>query len=108
MKEICPPTTRLSWLQKSILALALELGGRVYRRDMYMRLYNFPRTRDCMRNYFSPRDVGPKYKAATVALSNSIRRLETRGLVIRMFPGVHLTPAGRKIARALGSSTVSK
>jgi len=109
VKESCPSTTRLSWLQKSILALALEMGGSVYRRDIYMRLYGFHRARDCLRNYFSPADVGPKYKAATVALSNSIKRLEARGLVVRKpFAGVHLTPAGRKVAKALSSSTVSK
>ena len=109
MKEISPSTTRLSWLQQGILALALEMGGSVRRRDVYMRLYGFPRTRNCLRNYFSPEDVGPKYKAATVALSNSITRLEARGLVTRkVFTGVHLTPAGRKVAKALGSATVSK
>ena len=109
MKESCPSPSRLSWLQQSILTLALELGGSVYRRDIYMRLYGFHRARDCLRNYFSPADVGPKYKAATVALSNSIRRLEARGLVIRKaFTGVHLTPAGRTVAKALGSATISK
>ena len=107
--ENCPSTSRLSRLQESILALALEMGGSVRRRDILMRVYGFSRTRDCLRNYFSPRDVGPRYKAATVALSNSITRLEARGLVERKpFAGVHLTPAGREIAEALGTATVSK
>lgn len=107
--ENCPSSSRLSRLQESILALALKMGGSVRRRDILMRVYGFPRTRDCLRNYFSPGDVGPKYKSATVALSNSITRLEARGLVERKpFTGIHLTPAGREIAEALGSSTVSK
>jgi len=109
VKESFPSTTRLSWLQQGILALALKMGGSVRRRDVYMLLYGFPRTRDCLRYYFSPGDVGPKYKAATVAVSNSVKRLEARGLVIRKaFAGVHLTPAGRTVAQALGSATVSK
>lgn len=107
--ENYPSPSRLSRLQESILALALEMGGSVRRRDILMRVYGFPRTRDCLRNYFSPGDVGPKYKAATVALSNSITRLEARGLVERKpFTGVHLTQAGREIAEALDSVTVSK
>ncbi len=81
--ENCPSPSRLSRLQESILAFALEMGGSVRRRDILMSVYGFPRTRDCLRNYFSPGDVGPRYKAATVALSNSITRLEARGLVSR-------------------------
>jgi hypothetical protein len=98
-------TDRLSWLQKGILVLALEMGGHVYRRDIYIRLYGFTRTRACLRNYFSPDDIGSKYKAATVAVSNALKRLEIRGLVLRKpFWGVHLTPAGLEAGKDLAHS----
>ena len=84
----------LGRLQKFILDLARERGGKVLARDVLMAYYGFIPKRSpigirggCM-VFAKSRTAG--YNGATVAVCKAFNRLARRGLVRRIIGGVRL------------------
>jgi hypothetical protein len=100
---------KLSRLQKAILVLALKRhkkGLRLFNRDVLVSFYGFHfdvGTWDVHGSgqVFNVQAIGEgRYRAASVAVSKSFKRLHNRGLV-KHYWGVELTSTGRSLARKL-------
>jgi hypothetical protein len=101
--------SKLSRLQKAILILAHKLnkqGWRLYNRDVLVAFYRFHTEVGIWAvrgggQVFKVQAIGAgRYRAASVAVSKSFKRLHDRGLV-KHYWGVELTPEGKAVAKKL-------